>query len=253
MSDEQKPKKFSIATLYLCVIIAIPLIVALVYVIIPYGITLRRRYHIKMDMKQVYADAEFTTVKCDMEPIDKAELERRHRWLGDALPEGDFYFFRIYDSEDNAATGYATKDGTVIFDTYAGIYYEAEMIASFKDVVDFEHNFPQLKYYIMSMSSLRYALTHDCTTFEGYRTAGTVGAFTGDGYPVLFVVLNDASEETLKKINKLLADANFDIYIMYAGAKGDFSDNLSDIDFDDSSGWYYPFDDASYEDAILGR
>lgn len=252
MNEEKKPKKFSISALYLYVITAIPLVVALVYVIIPYGITLRRRYHIKMDMKQVYTDARFTTVKCDTKRIDKAELEHSARWVGNELPEGDFYFFRIYDSKDNVATGYATKDGMVIFDTYAGIYYEDEMIKYFNDVVDFEHNFPELKSYIMSMSSIRYSLTHDCTTFKGYRTAGTVGSFSGDGYPVLFVVLNDASKETLKKINKLLADADFDIYIRYAGAKGDFSDKLGDIDFDDSSGSYYPFD-TPYEDAVLGR
>lgn len=253
MNVKKKPSK---STLFLYVLIAVPLISALVYAVITYGMKVRREHNIIKDMESVYTEAEFVAIKCDKKPVDKAELEEQYLWFGDGLPEDDLYEFLISDSEDNTAIGYATKDGTVVFDTYACKYYADEAIDFFKEVVDFEHNFPELQYCIPEINIInecRIVLTHDCTSFEGYKTAGTIGYyfFGSGGYPGLFVVLDDASKETIQAINVLLADAEFDMYILYAGAKGDFSD-VRHLDFDDSDGSYYPFG-APYDEVVLGK
>ncbi len=262
MSDEKSKKKLSKSTLVFYAIITGALIWLLICRIIPYGINLWRRINIIRDMESVYSDAEFVTIKCDIEPTDKAELEGQYIWYGGGLPEDDLYAFLISDSKDNPAMGFATKNGTVVFDTYAAAYYEDDAVEYLKNTVDFEHNFPGVGYFITAsniINAYRLVLTHDCTTFEGFRKAGTVGWFVlSGGYPGLFLYLDDASEETTDAIEGLLTDANFDIYVMFIEAENDLSgidnydDLLDNVRIGDDCGSYYPFG-KSYEEAILGK
>ena len=154
------------------------LLVVLLCVVIPRIMDLRRRINIAKDLESVYTEAEIVKVVCDMEPISKAELqEDYYLWFGPEPPEDDLYVFYIVGKEDEClGKGYATKDGTVIYDTYARKYYADEAVLYFEGVVDFEHNFPGMKYYIAKKCpEQRIVLTHDCTTFEGYKRAGAVG------------------------------------------------------------------------------
>ena len=254
----KRKKKISIYTLLLDVALAYILIILLIYVVIPYGLNVRRKYKIKKDMESVYTEAEFVAVKCDTKPFDKEELEGQFLWFGGGLPEDDLYCFLIADSEGNVGTGYATKDGTVVFDSYAAQYYADEMSESFKNTVDFEHNFPELYYHIEKINMInecRLVLTHDCTTYEGFLTAGTIGYFYfgSGGYPGLLVGLGDSSKDTIGAINAILADADFGIYILYSSMKGEVpDDSVSYLYYDHSCGSYYPFD-APYNEAILGE
>ena len=146
MSDEKnKKKKVRLSTFFLFAII----VVMLAYLIISFGMNLRREINIKKDMESVYTDAEFVNVKCDRKPTNKEELKRYYMWwYGDEIPKDDLYAFDIFDSENNTATGYATRDGRVVYDHYGATYYAEEMIEYFEETVDFEHNFPELGYYI---------------------------------------------------------------------------------------------------------
>ena len=253
MSDEKnKKKKVRLSTIFLYAII----VVILVYLIIPFGMNLRREINIKKDMESVYTDAEFVAIKCDSKPFDKEELKGQFLWFGEGVPEDDLYGFLIRDSEDNTAIGYATTDGSVVFDHYGAIYYAEEMIEYFKETVDFEHNFPELGYYIPKtnvINDCRLVLTHDCTTFEGFRKAGTIGYFYlgSGGYPGLLVGLEDTSKETRNAINQILAEADFDIYVKYSSMNSEYSDERC-LYTGDTCGSYYPFD-ASYEEAVLGK
>ena len=249
---KNKKKKVRFSTIFLYAI----LVLVLFYLILPFGMNQWRKINIIKDMESVYTDAEFVSIKCGSKPFDKEELKEQFVWFGEGVPEDDLYGFLIADSEDNTATGYATKDGRVVFDHYAATYYAEEMIEYFKETVDFEHNFPGLDYYIPKtnfINDCRLVLTHDCTTFEGFRKAGTIGYFYfgSGGYPGLLVGLDDTSKETRNAINKILAEADFDIYVKYSSMNSEYSDDRC-LYTGDTCGSYYPFD-ASYGEAVLGE
>lgn len=263
MSEKRSKKKLRKSTLLLWIIMSGILIFELVYVLIPYGFNLRRRINIKKDMESVYTDAEFVSVKCESKPTDKSEIEGLYSCpqFDVEIPEYDLYAFHISDSEGNTGKGYATKDGKVIFDTYAVKYYEYAAVESLKDAIDFEHNFPELDYYIMEFAignANRIVLTHDCTTFEGYKNAGAIVYFSfgNRGYPGLWVFVDDRSEETLEAIEAikgLLADADFDMFVQFTYARTrngiSYVDDLSDISNGGDIDSYHPFE-KSNEDAI---
>ncbi len=257
MSEKRSKKKLRKSTLLLCIVMSGILIFELVYVVIPYGINLRRRINIKKDMESVYTDAEFVSVKCETKPTDRSKLEKPylHFYTDVEFPEYDLYEFHISDSEGDTKIGYATKDGKVVFDTYATKYYNYAAVDSLKKVVDFEHNFPELGYYIVELSYAighRSVLTHECTTFEGYKKAGAILSVPyGDVYPELLLYLDDDSEEIIETIEGLLADADFDMSVQFKYAVNDISDadDIYDIQFGGNLGCYEPFEKFN-EDAI---
>lgn len=242
------------------VIVAVIFILVIIFFAIPFATRIKRKYNIEKDLESVYKEADIISVKLNSEPISKAELESDTFLMGEDLPKEDLYSFSFYDSNDNVGNGFATEDGTVVFDTYANYYYTDEAIKQFEDVVDFEKNFPDLRYYVRKedvyYNTWRIVSTHDCTSFEGYKKARTVGYlnhyyYGNGGYPALIVGLEDTSEGTIEAINKRLSDADFDVYIKYFIMTGDWSDEDS-LFFEDSCGSYYPFG-KSYEETILGK
>lgn len=252
MGDEKK-KKSKVLIASGAIFVGI-LILVMGCLIVPFGMSQRRKMNIVKDMKSVYSEAEFVAVKYSSKPIDKAELEAQYLWYGDEIPENALYAFTISDSAENTANGYATKHGKVVFDNYGCKYYAEESVEYFKEIVDFEKNFPGLGYEIFPQNAInecRIVLTHDCTTFEGYKTAGTIGYyfFGSGGYPGLIVGLEDTSEETIKAINRILTDADFDMYVIYSSMKADSSDENS-FQLEHSCGSYYPFDE-SYGNSVL--
>ena len=254
MSDNKNITKKSNKVILFIFCLAIALIMC--YFLIPVGVNFVRERKIVKTMKNVYSESQFVSVDCDKEPIDRSQLEEQYIWFGDGLPEEDLYVFLITDSKDRVATGFATKDGDVIFDTYAYQYYMEDMKEYFVSTVDFEGDFPDLEYYIPDIvptNERRVVYTHDCITFEGFKKSSTIGYFslgTG-GYPGLDVILSDTSEQTINRIEEILVDADFDIYVEFNSASGDFSDSDSLYNFD-NAGSYYPFGE-SYDKAILGQ
>lgn len=115
-------KKLSTQTLLLYVIMIGALILVLIYVVIPYGMNLRRRINIKKDMESVYTDAEFVSVKCDTKPTDRLELEGSYLWFDVEIPEDDLYAFQISDSEGDTEIGYK-KAGAIGYYSYGSRGY----------------------------------------------------------------------------------------------------------------------------------
>ena len=254
MSDNKNITKKSNKVILFIFCLAIALIMC--YFLIPVGVNFVRERKIVKTMKNVYSESQFVSVDCDKEPIDRSQLEEQYIWFGDGLPEEDLYVFLIADSKDRVATGFATKDGDVIFDTYAYQYYMEDMKEYFLSTIDFENKYPSLEYYIPDINftnECRLVLTHDCTTFDGFKKSSTIGYFdfgTG-GYPGLDVMLRKPSEETVKEIEESLTNADFDIYVELISASGDFSDVHSLCELE-CVGSYYPFGE-SYDKAILGQ
>lgn len=254
MNDNKNQMKKSNKAIRFIFRVAIVLLIC--YFFVPIVMKFVRERNIVKVMESVYAEAEFVSVDCDKEPIDRTKLEDQYIWFGDGLPEEDLYAFQIADSKDRVAIGFATKDGDVIFDTYAYQYYLEDMKEYFISTVDFENKFPDVEYYIPELipnNERRVVFTHDCTTFEGFKKSSTIGYYslgTG-GYPCLDIVLSDTSWEIINQLMEILVAADFDIYVEFISATGDFSDGDSLRKLREA-GSYYPFG-VSYDKAILGE
>ncbi len=251
MSEEKNKKNFRKTSLLKYLILIGALILVLIYIVIPHIMDFRRRMNIKKDLESVYPgyEIEIDEIRCDKKPTyyESDLKERSDWWFIKAFPEEGLYYFSFHASEDYLskfayaedyflfARGYATKDGTVIFDTYAGLYYADASASYFETVVDFEHNFPELDYYISKINGNpdRYVQTHECTTFEGYRKAKATYEYSD-----LYVSIVDGNVETVEEIKKILQDADFDMYVNFswksANASGEYS-------FGESLGNYIPF------------
>lgn len=235
----------------------ITIIVLLGYLVINFGIGLIRRINIIWDMRSVYADAKIYILKCDNKPIDNEALDKRYVWFGDGIPEEELYYFEIKDSEGHKSSGFATKYGKVIFDDYASIYYADEIRETFINAVDFENNFPNLRYFIPKFSSMdigRYVFTQDCNTFEGFMSARTIGynSLGTGGYPTLFVGIDETNTEDVDEIINILKDKEISIYVQFVSTSGEDFNDVNTLRFRDICGGYYPFD-ANYEEVILGK
>ncbi|MCM1173367.1 MAG: hypothetical protein NC393_14725 [Clostridium sp.] len=275
MSEEKNRKKFRISSLLKYLIPISALILLLFYVVMPRVMDLRRRINIAKDLESVYTGIKIVEVKCDKKPTYKSDLEKRGEVFGDAFPEDGLYYFYVRGSEDDyswmqgyttgekdaflCARGYATKDGTVIYDTYAGLYYSDESASYFKDVVDFEHNFPELDYYIRRENSDidRYVKTHECTTFDGYRNTrgggGPGSLFTRHGYPGVVVGIPGEMEErveTMRAIKKILQDADFDMYVSFYSMRWDVSEKYDFYSFEDEEMVYEPFENGFWGEIL---
>ena len=248
MSEEKNKKNFRRASLLKYLILIGALILVLIYVIIPRVMDWRRRINIAKDLENVYPGCEIDEVKCDKKPTYESDLEESYEWFVNAFPEEGLYHFLVFVTEDrHVAQGYATKDGTVVYDSCAALYYNDASASYFEAVVDFEHNFPGLDYYISktNINSNRYVQTHECTTFEKYRT-GTVGGFAvslvaTNGYPEILVGIVDGERETVKEIKKILKNADFDIAVSFASIEANASGEYDAYSFGESLGKYIPF------------
>lgn len=236
-------------------------VVFILKIFIPFVKDKTREKRILKDMSSVYKNARFLDVQCDNTPFDKDVLEKKFIWLGDGIPDEDLYAFIIYDSNDKTGIGYADKNGNVVFDEYAGVYYREDIIQYFKDAVDYDRNFPGIHYFIPNIDPIndnRFVVTHECYTFENYRKSSTVGFhFMGSGgYPGIFLGLEKTDKETITKMNDLLTDAEFDMYVTYNKISGDFDNAKETLDLNwddpDYEHTYYPFGET-YDKAILGN
>ena len=252
MSEEKNKKNFRKASLLKYLILIGALILVLIYIVIPHIMDFRRRMNIKKDLESVYPGCEIDEVRCDKKPTYESDLEESYEWFVNAFPEEGLYHFLVFVTEDrHVAQGYATKDGTVVYDSYAALYYNDACASYFEAIVDFEHNFPGLDYYVskINMSTLTYVQTHECTAFEEYRNATSKNekllgfAFARAltcGYPALYVGIVDGNEETVEEIKKILQDADFDMYVQFSRMRANAEGEYNEYCFEDSLGKYIP-------------
>ncbi|MBD5095433.1 MAG: hypothetical protein HDT40_00255 [Lachnospiraceae bacterium] len=278
MSEEKNKKKICKTSVRKYLILIGALILVLIYVVIPRVMDLRRRINIAKDLESVYTGIDIVEVTCDKKPTYKSDLEERGEFFGDAFPEEGLYYFYVYGSEDDYpwmqgygtmdtktflfAQGYAAKDGTVIYDTYAGLYYADESASYFESVVDFEHNFPELDYYIKQGNSniSRFVQTHECTTFEGYRNAkvgrNMITTVFTYGYPELRVGIDGENKErveAMKAIKKILQDADFDMYVSFYDLRSNASGKYDFFSLQYKEIVYEPFEDGFGGDILEDR
>ena len=259
MSEEKNKKNFRKAALLKSLILIGALILALIYVIIPRIMDFRRRINIAKDLESVYTEAKIVKVVCDMKPTYKSDLKERGERFEDVFPEDGLYYFKIWDSEGyNLAGGYATKDGTVIYDSYAGQYYKDACTKYFEAVVDFEHNFPELDYYISqnNYGIQEYVRTHKCTTFEEYRnerSQGGVSIARTHGYPEVKVGISGEKKErikAIKAIKEILQNADFDIYVSFYEMRSNTLGKYDDYSFLYEEMVYEPFENGFWGDIL---
>ena len=240
MSEEKNKKNFRKASLLKYLILIGALILVLIYIVIPHIMDFRRRMNIKKDLESVYPGCEIDEVRCDKKPTYESDLEESYEWFVNAFPEEGLYHFLVFVTEDrHVAQGYATKDGTVVYDSYAALYYNDACASYFEAIVDFEHNFPGLDYYISKINrdSCRYVQTHECTTFEGYRKAKATYKYSD-----LYVSIVDGNEETVEEIKKILQDADFDMYVNFSSKSANASGEYDEYSFGENLGNYIPFE-----------
>ena len=238
MSEEKNKKNFRRASLLKYLILIGALILVLIYIVIPHIMDFRRRMNIKKDLESVYPGCEIDEVRCDKKPTYESDLKEHFNWFNNGFPEDGLYYFLVFGAEDlQVSQGYATKDGTVVYDSYAVLYYKDASISYFETVVDFEHNFPGLDYYISKINrdSCRYVQTHECTTFEGYRKAKATYKYSD-----LYVSIVDGNEETVEEIKKILQDADFDMYVQFSRMRANAEGEYNEYCFEDSLGKYIP-------------
>lgn len=235
------------------IVLAAIVIFVVVYWLFPFAMSVKRRIVIKLELEKVYTGTTVKNVKCV--PMDKESFEHEFIWRGAEFEDEVYYYFTMCDSNDNVGNGFATKDGTVLYDDYANDYYEEEIKKSFQEAVDFEKNFPELDYfisgenYINTMSTYRFVPTHECTTFEGYKHPESFGYhdIRTRGYAGLIVGFKeDTSDETIESIKALLEESDFDIFIEFRTATGDWSDHDS-LYIHERLGVYFPFEPDELE------
>lgn len=259
MSKEKNKKNFRKSSMLKYLILIGALILVLIYVIIPRIMDWRRRMNIAKDLESVYTEAEIVKVVCDSKPTYKSDLKERGERFEDVFPEDGLYYFKIWDSEGyNLAGGYATKYGTVIYDSYAGQYYKDACVKYFEAVVDFEHNFPELDYYI-SQKNYRiqeYVRTHKCTTFEEYRnerSQGGISIVDTLGYPEVRVGIDGGKKErieAMKAIKEILQNADFDICVSFYEMRSNTLGKYDDYSLLCKEMVYEPFENGFWGDIL---
>ncbi|MCM1171648.1 MAG: hypothetical protein NC393_05905, partial [Clostridium sp.] len=125
--------------------------------------------------------------------------------------------------------------------------------------VDFEHNFPELDYYIRRENTdiYRYVKTHECTNFEGYRNAPVGGdivtLFSRHGYTNVEVGIAGEKEEiyeAMKAIKKILEDADFDMYVTFYELSSNTSGEYDFYSFENDVLVYEPFENGFWGDIL---
>ena len=254
MSEEKNKKKICKTSVRKYLILIGAVILLLIYVVIPRIMDLRRRINIAKDLESVYPGCKIVEVECEKKPTYKSDLRKNGYLFNNAFPEEGLYNFWVLGAGDpHKSEGYATKDGTVVYDSYAALYYKDASVSYFEAVVDFEHNFPGLDYYISkkNLNQLTYVQTHECTTFEEYRNATyenekllgyAFARLITYGYPALYVGIVDGDEETVEEIKKILRDADFDMYVQFPRMRANAEGEYNEYSFGDSLGEYIPFE-----------
>lgn len=220
------------------------------------------KIRIYRDLASVYKDAELG-VKVSWKMHDAKEITENFYWYGEKVPYKKLYYFQIKDSENQVGWGYADKNGNVLYDTYANVYYHEKTWEQLLNIIDFDKNFPGVEYYLQNpdpVTFCRLIYTHDCTSYEGYMNTRNVGFIYSQafGFTGLFLGLTVTDEKTITKMNQLLKDANCEIYINYCQISGDISKAkiATDLRWDDPDYYghnYHPYGGLMYDEVKLGR
>lgn len=211
VSKEQKQKP-SLGVILMGVFIVGTLIAAFAVYGLPQIVNIFREIRIVKEMEDVYAGTNFKNCKCSVKRLNtetvNSGLNSREGYEGDSL-----YEFTIKDEAFGSASGYATWNGTVIYDNFSDVYYFEQRKEEFFEVIDYENNYSDIIKDIKSDDYTRYLYTKDCKTYEGFKNAKLGQTGFNMGYSMLKVYLSDDS--VTEKIDEKLIEAEFPYAVRY--------------------------------------
>lgn len=188
-----------------------------------------RKINLKFSLQNTYH--EILNIKeFDFKPESKEFMEN-HKYYGKKIDKKYLCYFWGVNKDGESFSGYADLFGNPIYDNYSSIYYRDDVEKLFADTVDFENNYPDLKYPVSSMQDSLF----------------------GGGYSEIMVVVNTKDYDTITSVKKKLRSADFPIKIEFNGADSIPDDmtleDLFDLDVFEM-GVYFPFGDR-YDVSML--
>ena len=213
-----------------------------------------RKINLKFSLQNTYH--EILKIKeFDFKPESKEFMEN-HKYYGKKIDKKYLFYFWGVNKDGESFSGYADLFGNPIYDNYSSIYYRDDVEKLFADTVDFENNYPDLKYSVFNnYSSRKYTVTKKTKTFEDYLypVSSMQDSLFGGGYSEIMVVVNTKDYDTITSVKKKLRSADFPIKIEFNGADSIPDDmtleDLFDLDVFEM-GVYFPFGDR-YDVSML--
>ncbi|MCR4929629.1 MAG: hypothetical protein K5988_06515 [Lachnospiraceae bacterium] len=219
-----------------------------------------RKINLKFSLQNTYNE-NLKIKEFDLKPQAKAFMEHC-KYYGKKVDKKYFFYFSGVNKEGESFSGYADLFGNPVYDNYAGIYYENDIKKQFAEAVDFEHEFPDLKYCIFNFWYFeKYTVTKKTKSYDDFirpESSMSSGLSTA-GYTEVYVLLNTEDYDTVTAVKKKLREADFPIKIEFLGTDTVFDDMTRDDYFNVRKfemGVYLPFGDrfdVSMLDADLDK
>ena len=213
-----------------------------------------RKINLKFSLQNTYNE-NLKIKEFDFKPESKKFMEN-HKYYGKKIDKKYLCYFSGVNKDGETFSGYADLFGNPVYDNYSSIYYRDDVEKLFADTVDFENNYPDLKYSVFNLySSGKYTVTKKTKTFEDYLypVSSMQDSLFGGGYSEIMVVLNTKDYDTITSVKKKLRSADFPIKIEFNGADSIPEDMTLDEFFDldvFEMGVYLPFGDR-YDVSML--
>ena len=191
---------------------------------------------IERDLMDVYPGSKISKVTVLENSINQTDFYEKYNyyWYEDISWNYDkLCVFEIDDRENSSFSpilGLANKEGKVIYDEYAFIYYREEMQAYVMNIIDAENNFPGITFEYfdnVKENSERLVCTEKCGSFEGFLEDEYVGVFLGQnirtGFAGCLLTTNvDTSNDEAElvfctKLKEVLIEANCRVNIEFIG------------------------------------
>ena len=213
-----------------------------------------RKINLKFSLQNTYNE-NLKIKEFDLKPESKKFMEN-HKYYGKKIDKKYLCYFSGVNKDGETFSGYADLFGNPVYDNYSSIYYRDDVEKLFADTVDFENNYPDLKYSVFNLYlSSKYTVTKKTKTFEDYLypVSSMQDSLFGGGYSEIMVVLNTKDYDTITSVKKKLRSADFPIKIEFNGADSIPEDMTLDEFFDldvFEMGVYLPFGDR-YDVSML--
>ena len=218
---------------------------------------------IRQSLLETYPGADIRGIDCNNKPVTQDQFEDEYaihwyEWMGSGWPEDELYVFRVDIGEDDpnafSIRGLASEDGTVVFDSYASVYYREQTQSYVMGILEPEVNFPECEivYYDLNISNRnRLVPTSSCSTFEGYLDAENVGYGwrSSHGASACYITVgidvydNEQKLEVCQRLSDLLLESDCQVYIEFCDAgHGEIVARYYACDLEGMSSRFVPMD-----------